>query len=133
MRSLRGVIVGSLFSWPRGRRFACVWLLLFGRCLSARRRSRGRRGAANPAAPVRGGMASRFSSARAAGLLSTAVVLVDRGPGATFGLLLRNAAALVALLDMLRFPVLLVGVFRLVSPRHGPISCAARIIQLHNR
>ena len=37
----------------------------------------------------------------------------------------RKAAALVALLDMLSFPLLLIGVFRLVSSRHGSISCAA--------
>ena len=36
-----------------------------------------------------------------------------------FGLLLWNAAAFVALFDMLRFPFLLVGVFRLVSAWHG--------------
>ena len=92
---------------------------LFGRRRSARWRSRGRRGAANPPAFVRGGMARRLAAARSAGALSAAIVFVDGRPGATFGLLLRNAAAFVALLDMLRLPFLLVGVFRLVAAWHG--------------
>jgi hypothetical protein len=63
-------------------------------------------------------MARRLAAARSAGALSAAVVFVDGRPGATLGFLLGNAAAFVALLDMLRFPFLLVGVFRLFAAWH---------------
>src|SRR6202034_4603094 len=98
-----------------------------------RRRSRSRRRPANPATLVRGGMASRLAPSRSAWSLSAAVVLVDGGPGATLSLLLRNAAALVALLDVLRFPFLLIGVFRLVSLRHRPVllRCALTLRITH--
>src|SRR5580658_1976965 len=63
-------------------------------------------------------MAGRLASTRAADALSAAVVLVDGRPGATFCLFLRNAPVFVALFNMLRFPFLLVGVFRLVAAWH---------------
>src|ERR1700735_2101821 len=124
-------------SWRRARRFAYVWRQPFsplpiGSPAIARpmqrRQSRppyARRG--GPSA-WRGGVASRLAAARSACPFSAAIVLVDGGPGATFSLLLRNAAAFVALLDMLRLPFLLVGVCRFVSPWHGfLLRCATKI------
>src|SRR5271163_41674 len=109
MRSLRSVMVA-----PRsGRRARTIPPTrgggLLGRGRSARWRSRGRCGAANPPALMGGGMARRLASTRTADALSAAVVLVDGCPGSTFCFFLRNAAALVALLDMFCIPFLLVG------------------------
>src|SRR6185437_8395067 len=82
-------------------------------------RSRGRRRAPDPPALVRGGVAGRLAAPRSPDALSAAVVLVDRRPGATFGFLLRNAAAFVTFLDMLRLALLLFGVLRLIAAWHG--------------
>src|SRR6185312_14359445 len=90
----------------RGRRTTCT-------------RSRGRRRAPDPPALVRGGVAGRLAAPRSPDALSAAVVLVDRRPGATFGFLLRNAAAFVTFLDMLRLALLLFGVLRLIAAWHG--------------
>src|SRR5690606_31671783 len=53
-----------------------------------------------------------------AGLLAAAIVLVDGGPGAALGLLVGNAAILVAFLDMLGLALLLVGIGTLVALGH---------------
>ena len=100
------VVLGQSWSSPAlAGRARGVSLTSGGRLFRRRRstcgRSRGRGGAANPSALVRGGMARRLAAARSAGALSPAVILVDRRPGATFGLLLRNATAFVALFDVL--------------------------------
>src|SRR5690606_2786947 len=58
-------------------------------------------------------------AAGAAGLLAAALVLVDGGPGAAFGLFLLHAALLVAFLDVLGLAFLLRRVFGLVALRHG--------------
>ena len=91
--NLANAIVAISHGRPRSRRGARAVALarnggLFGRCRSARRRSRSRGRAADPPALVRGGMARRLASARPAGAFSAAVVLVDRRPSPTFGLLL---------------------------------------------
>src|SRR4051794_6008088 len=100
----------------RGVALACRRRLLRGRrplCRSAR----GRGLAAELAALVRGGMTGRFAATRA-GFLAAPVVLVDGRPGAALGLLLGDAALLVALGDMVGLPLLLVGVFGFVAARH---------------
>src|SRR5215469_13776542 len=107
MRSLRSVMVASLLG---ARCVRGVALARSGglsrRSGSARPRSLGRRHAAHAPALVRGGMACRLATARSADAFSAAVVLVDCRPGATFGLLLWDAAAFVALLDMSGFALL---------------------------
>jgi hypothetical protein len=60
-----------------------------------------------------------FSTAGASGFLSAGVVLVHRGPGSTFGFLFWHAFGFIILLDVLGFPLLLVGIFGFVSSRHG--------------
>jgi hypothetical protein len=54
-----------------------------------------------------------------AGFLAAAAFLVDRRPGAAFGLLLGDAAVLIAFLDMFGLALLFVGVAALVAARHG--------------
>src|SRR5690606_29672852 len=60
-----------------------------------------------------------FLLPRATTAVATAGLLVNRGPGAGFGLVLRHALALVTLLDMLRLALLLVGVLVFVALWHG--------------
>src|SRR5678816_265059 len=64
-------------------------------------------------------MAGVLAAAGAAGLLAAAVVLVDGGPGPGLGLLVRNAFLFVAFRDVVGLAFLFVGVFGLVSARHG--------------
>jgi hypothetical protein len=66
-----------------------------------------------------GRRAGRLLPTAGAALLSAARHLVFSGPGAPLRLVFRYAAALVALLDVPGSPLLLCGVGRLVSARHG--------------
>src|SRR3954469_11924327 len=58
-------------------------------------------------------------AAAGAGLVAAAAFLVHGRPGAAFGLFLRHAAILIALLDMLGLALLLVSVTALVAAGHG--------------
>ncbi len=60
-----------------------------------------------------------LASARAAGLFSAAIVLVDRRPGATLCLILGHATAFLALFDVLGLADLLVGIFGFIALWHG--------------
>src|SRR5437899_7503027 len=66
-----------------------------------RRRARGRGGAALAAALARGRLVQRVPAPGAAFLLPATGHLVDRRPGPVLGLLVRHAALLVTLLDVL--------------------------------
>src|SRR5947208_8551693 len=57
-------------------------------------------------------------TARAAGLVPAARLLVHGRPRAALGLVLSGPASFVALLDVLLHPLLLVGVFVLFTTRH---------------
>src|SRR5580658_8346884 len=75
-----------------------------------------------------GGMARGLAAARTARTLATAVILVNRRPGPTFGLFVRHTARFIACRDVVGFAFLLAGVFRLVATRHDrtPRDSAAR-------
>src|SRR3569623_939955 len=92
--------------------------------------------AAVAATLARRGMVFLVAAARA-GLLAAAALLVDRRPGAALGLLLRDAAVLIALLDMLGLALLLVGVAAHVAARHGTLlllhAVEHRDVGLHDR
>src|SRR5690606_16131227 len=55
------------------------------------------------------------------GLPASAILFVDRGPGDALGIFLRAALLALALLDMRRLALLLVGVGGLVSAAHGEL------------
>jgi len=84
---------------------------------ACRRRPRCRSLTPDPTPFARGGMAHAVAATRPA-LLPSAGLLVHGCPSSTFGLRLWNAAFLVALGDMIRHALLLVGVLRLISTRH---------------
>src|SRR5690606_30445254 len=65
-----------------------------------------------------GGVAFLAAAARA-GLLAAARFLVHRRPGAALGLLVADAAILIAFLDMFGLALLLVGIAALVAAGHG--------------
>jgi hypothetical protein len=65
------------------------------------------------------------ASAAGAASLSAAGFLIDRRPGASFGLIIRDTAFLISLLDVTRFALLLAAVARLVTARH---ECLLRVI-----
>lgn len=122
---------GELRASRRGARKACPIALLFGppacrcrllggggpRC----RWASGRPGTAQPAnVPGRtfvGGLAFTRSA-----LFSAPGYFVDRGPRAAFGFPFRHAALLVALLNMLSLPFLLVRILRFITSRHNASS-----------
>src|SRR5690348_15902091 len=89
-----------------------------GRCGAGRRRPMGRGLAAALAALIGRRMAGVLAAAGPTGLLAAAVVLVHGRPGPALGLLVGDAALLVALGDMIGLALLLVGVFRLVATGH---------------
>src|SRR4051812_34201791 len=109
-----------------------------GPCRLAGRRRAGRsraprRGAATQlAALARGGMAFRLAATGAA-LLAAAALLVDGGPGATFGFLVRHTALFVALGNVVSFAILLVGVTRLVTAWHKVLRRSARAHSRHGK
>src|SRR3569623_2408073 len=92
--------------------------------------------AAFAATLARRGMVFLVAAARA-GLHAAAALLADRRPGAALGRLLRDAAGLIALLDMLGLALLLVGVAALVAARHGTLlllhAVEHRDVVLHDR
>src|SRR5271165_4702091 len=71
-------------------------------------------------------MARRFPSFGSACFLPAAVVLVDGGPGSSFGLLLRNAATLIAFRNVVGFALLLIRVFRFVAAWHACLLLRCR-------
>ena len=86
-----------------------------------RARGRGARGcclAAQPATFARRRVVLRLA-APATTLLAATGLLVHSRPGTSFGLVLRDAAAFVALLDVLGLSFLFVGVRGLIATRHG--------------
>jgi hypothetical protein len=76
------------------------------------------RPSSRPCAPPDGRSRCR---GRSRPVLAAAVILVDGGPGPAFGLLLGDATLLVALGDVIRLAILLVGVLGLVSARHAAL------------
>src|SRR3546814_7684490 len=96
-------------------------------------RARGRSLAAGPAAPARRGLGLLLATTRAA-LLAAAAFVVDRGPGASLGLVLAHAAIAVALFDMLGLALLLIRVGGFFTAWHGGLqigraSCRERVCQ----
>jgi hypothetical protein len=58
-----------------------------------------------------------LATARTVRLLATAVVVIDGGPAAALGFLFRKATLLVALGDVVRLALLLVGVLRQIRDK----------------
>src|SRR5512144_912259 len=90
---------------------------LLGRTRTRRRGATGSGASAQTPAFARGGVAD-FLAATGAALLAAAGLLVDRRPGAPLGFIRRDAALLVAFLDVLRLAFLLVSVTRFVAAGH---------------
>jgi hypothetical protein len=85
------------------------------------RRPRSRCSAPEPS-PFAGRRLRLFFPASGAALFATMRRGIHRRPSAAFGFLLRNATAFVALFNMFRAPLLLVGICRFVPTRHERIS-----------
>src|SRR5262245_28207651 len=92
---------------------------LAGGCRTLRGWPRGGRAASQAATFFHRRLVELVAAARAAGFFSAASDLVHGGPGPPLGLVLRHAALLVPLFDVLGLPLLFVGVFRFVVARHG--------------
>src|SRR5690348_8034459 len=93
-----------------------------------------RRLAALAATATRWRFVGGLAASRAA-LLAAAGHGIDRGPGTTGRFFFTQATVLVALFDVLRLPLLLVGISRLVSSRHdrfllSPLAGRQQALQL---
>src|SRR5690606_35094004 len=84
------------------------------------------RGFAAFLATLAGGRITGLVATAGAGFVATAIVLVDRGPGATLGFIGRDAPLFIALLDMLGLALLLVGIGGFVTLGHGSSPCMKR-------
>src|ERR1041385_457936 len=69
-----------------------------------------------------------FAVSTAAGLLSTMMNSVHRGPGATFGFIFRHATLLVSFLDVTRLTLFFVCVFVFVTSWHFRSSLMIKLL-----
>jgi hypothetical protein len=64
-------------------------------------------------------MSGTAASTRSAWFFAAAVILIDGGPGPPLGFFLRNPPLLITFGDVIGLALLLVGVFRFATTRHG--------------